>query len=149
AIDRSVPGQRRSSEWPSEHPTSASPQTIGAGPTARSERPRLRKTLGSPRCRWPCSDCSAIVGRVLWNPAAETLPRERLASLQLERLRQALRRQIEDVPLTRERLHAVGVHAAEDVATLDDVRRLPFTFKTDLREHYPFGLFAVPRDQVV
>jgi phenylacetate-CoA ligase len=86
---------------------------------------------------------------VLWNPEVETFPREQLASLQLERLRQTLRRQLESVPVVRERLHAVGVYAAEDVATLDDVQRLPFTYKTDLREHYPFGLFAVAPDQVV
>jgi phenylacetate-CoA ligase len=49
----------------------------------------------------------------------------------------------------RERLLAAGVRTAEDISTLDDLQRLPFTAKTDLREHYPFGLFAVPRDQVV
>ncbi len=86
---------------------------------------------------------------MLWNPEAETLSREQLASLQLERLRQTLRRQLEDVPVIRERLHAAGLHAAAEVSALDDLQRLPFTYKTDLREHYPFGLFAVPRDQIV
>ncbi len=86
---------------------------------------------------------------VLWNPDAETMPRERLAELQLERLRQTVRRQLEDVPAMRQRLQAAGVQAAEDIASLDDLSRLPFSHKTDLRDHYPFGLFAVPREQVV
>jgi phenylacetate-CoA ligase len=86
---------------------------------------------------------------VLWNPAVETLSREQLAGVQLERLRQTLRRQLEGVPVIRERLHAAGLDAAEDVSALDDLQRLPFTYKTDLREHYPFGLFAVPREQIV
>jgi phenylacetate-CoA ligase len=86
---------------------------------------------------------------VLWNPEAETLPRERLAALQLERLRQTIQRQLEHVPPMRDRLRDVGISSAQDVRSLDDLVRLPFTHKTDLREHYPFGLFAVPREQVV
>jgi phenylacetate-CoA ligase len=86
---------------------------------------------------------------VLWSPELETLSRDQLASLQLERLRHTLRRQLERVPLMRDRLRAAGVHSPEDVASLDDLQRLPFTRKTDLREHYPFGLFAVPREEVV
>jgi phenylacetate-CoA ligase len=49
----------------------------------------------------------------------------------------------------RERLREVGVHTAADITGLDDLRHLPFTRKTDLREHYPFGLFAVPPEKVV
>ena len=86
---------------------------------------------------------------MLWNPDLETLSREQLTSLQLERLRHTLGRQLERVPVMRERLNAAGVQSAEDLASLDDLRRLPFTHKTDLREHYPFGLFAVPRHEVV
>ena len=86
---------------------------------------------------------------MLWNPEAETLPRDRLASLQLERVRQTVRRQLDHVPVLRERLNVAGVTSPEDIRSLDDLRRLPFTRKTDLREHYPFGLFAVPREQVV
>lgn len=77
------------------------------------------------------------------------MPRERLASLQLNRLRQTIRRQLDGVPAMRERLHAVGVRAPEDLASLDDLQRLAFTHKTDLREHYPFGLFAVRREQII
>jgi phenylacetate-CoA ligase len=73
----------------------------------------------------------------------ETLPRERLLALQLERLRATLRSAYENVPLHRARLAACGA-APDDVASLDDVRRLPFTQKADLRDNYPFGLFARP-----
>jgi phenylacetate-CoA ligase len=73
----------------------------------------------------------------------ETLPRERLAALQLERLRATLRNAYEHVSLHRARLGQCGA-TPDDVASLDDVRRLPFTHKSDLRDHYPFGLFARP-----
>jgi phenylacetate-CoA ligase len=79
----------------------------------------------------------------------ETAPRERLRALQLERLRALVARLLDAVPVARERLHAVGVRAAEDIRALDDLPRLPFTVKADLREHYPFGLLAVPREQLV
>jgi phenylacetate-CoA ligase len=49
----------------------------------------------------------------------------------------------------RQRLSEAGVRSADDVRSLEDLNRLPFTHKSDLREHYPFGLFAVPREQVV
>jgi len=90
-----------------------------------------------------------LFGRVLWNREAETLSREALARLQLQRLRATIARQLESVPPIRERLVASGVRAAEDVASLDDLARLPFTTKADLRDHYPFGLFAVPREQLL
>ena len=85
----------------------------------------------------------------IWNSAVETLPRERLAALQLERVRETVGRLLADVAPMRERLHAAGVRAPDDVATLADLPRLPMTHKTDLREHYPFGLFAVPRPELV
>lgn len=80
---------------------------------------------------------------VFFDRAIETMPRERLAALQLERLRRTLQHARERVPLYRQRLEAMGVEA-DDVRTLDDVRALPFTYKSDLRDHYPFGLFARP-----
>jgi phenylacetate-CoA ligase len=85
----------------------------------------------------------------VWNPEAETLPRDRLQALQLDRLRQTIQRQLDHVPPMRERLHTAGVCDTRELKSLDDLPRLPFTHKTDLREHYPFGLFAVPRDQIV
>jgi phenylacetate-CoA ligase len=86
---------------------------------------------------------------VLWNRDAETMPRQRLQALQLERLRATITRLLDSVPPIQARLNAAGIRSADDIASLDDLARLPFTHKTDLREHYPFGLVAVPRDQVV
>jgi phenylacetate-CoA ligase len=79
----------------------------------------------------------------------ERAPRERLRELQLERLRALVARLLDAVPVTRDRLHAAGVRSARDVASLDDLRRLPFATKADLREHYPFGLMAVAREELV
>jgi phenylacetate-CoA ligase len=79
----------------------------------------------------------------------ETAPREQLEALQLERLRATVARLLSAVPIARERLNGAGIETAEDVASLDDVPRLPFTLKSDLREHYPFGLLAVPRDELI
>ncbi|HQU50953.1 MAG TPA: phenylacetate--CoA ligase, partial [Casimicrobiaceae bacterium] len=75
--------------------------------------------------------------------AIETMPRERLEALQLERLRGTVANAWSNVPLHRERMRAAGI-APDDIRTLDDVARLPFTVKTDLRDAYPFGLFARP-----
>ena len=73
----------------------------------------------------------------------ETMPREQLAELQLDRLRATVGHAAAHVPLHRARLNAAGVRA-EDLRSLSDVQRLPFTTKSDLRDHYPFGLFALP-----
>jgi phenylacetate-CoA ligase len=86
---------------------------------------------------------------MIWNVEAETQPRERLQALQLERLRATVGRLLRAVPPIRDRLRAAGVASEDDVRSLDDLRRLPFTQKADLREHYPYGLFAVPREEVV
>jgi phenylacetate-CoA ligase len=79
----------------------------------------------------------------------ETAPRERLESLQLERVRSTLGLLLGAVPPIRERLHAAGVHSPDDLRSLEELRDLPFTAKQDLREHYPFGLLAVPRERLV
>jgi phenylacetate-CoA ligase len=75
---------------------------------------------------------------------AETLPRERLERLQLKRLRATLKNAYDNVALHRERMQAAGIRP-RDVRSLEDVAQLPFTLKSDLRDHYPFGLFARPR----
>jgi phenylacetate-CoA ligase len=85
----------------------------------------------------------------MWNPETETLPREQLKSLQLGRLRATIDRLLTSVPSQRQRLHQAGVRRGVDLTSLDDLARLPFTQKADLRDAYPFGLFAVPREQVV
>ena len=77
--------------------------------------------------------------------AAETMPRERLAALQLERLRATVRNAYDNVPLHRRRLEHARI-APDDVRSLDDVAHLPFTVKSDLRDAYPFAMFARPRE---
>jgi phenylacetate-CoA ligase len=77
----------------------------------------------------------------------ETLPHADLTQLQLERLR-ALVARTARVPLHRDRLAAAGV-GPDGIRALDDLRRLPFTTKADFRDTYPFGLLAVPMDEVV
>jgi phenylacetate-CoA ligase len=83
---------------------------------------------------------------VIFEPDAETLPRERLRSLQTDRLRSLIDYVKERVPLYRKRLADAE---PEDIATLDDLRSLPFTRKDDLRDTYPFGMLAVPREQLI
>jgi len=77
----------------------------------------------------------------------DALPRPELEKLQLERLRETVRRVTEHVPFYREKFRAAGL-AAGDIRSLADLGRLPFTTKADLRDHYPFGLFAVPMADV-
>lgn len=84
----------------------------------------------------------------IWDKA-ETLPREELAALQLDRLRATVARVVSAQPHGAQRLAAAGIFAPEDVRSLDDLARVPFTGKTDLRAHYPFGLLAVPREELV
>src|SRR3972149_12057991 len=76
----------------------------------------------------------------------ETLDRGSLARLQLERLRSLVGRIARDVPFYRERLSG---GAPDDVDSLEALSGLPFTDKKTLRDNYPFGLFAVPRKEVV
>ncbi|QBE64403.1 phenylacetate--CoA ligase PaaK [Pseudoduganella lutea] len=78
----------------------------------------------------------------------ERASRDELQALQLERLKKTLRHAYENVPHYRAAFHAKGVHP-EDLRTLADLAKFPFTDKKTLRDNYPFGLFAVPREQVV
>lgn len=84
----------------------------------------------------------------IWNPEYETMPRSDLQALQLRRLRSTVAWVYERVPHYREELERRGVRP-KDIKTLDDVRGLPMTDKTALRDTYPFGMFAVPLEQVV
>jgi phenylacetate-CoA ligase len=85
----------------------------------------------------------------IWDAEVEAVPRERLRKLQLERLRTIVKRSLQGQPPIAARLAEAGISEAHEIASLDDLWRLPFTRKSDLRENYPFGLLAVPRDQVV
>ena len=81
---------------------------------------------------------------MIWNEARETMPRSSLQALQLELLRTQLRRAYDSVPFYRHSFRSRGIRP-EDVRSLDDLRLLPFTRKSDFRDNYPFGLLAVPR----
>jgi phenylacetate-CoA ligase len=84
----------------------------------------------------------------MFDCAAETMPRKPLIELQKQRLRQTLERAYAQVPHYRRRFDAAGVKPG-DLRTLADLERFPFTVKTDLRDNYPFGMFAVPREQLI
>jgi phenylacetate-CoA ligase len=83
-----------------------------------------------------------------WQPESECMDREELAQLQLERLESTLSRVYLNVPFYRKKFDEVGFNP-DDLRSLDDLRKLPFTTKNDLRENYPYGLFAVPLREVV
>ena len=85
---------------------------------------------------------------MLFNIKQETLPREDLEALQLRRLRDLCNRVYANVPFYRKRFDEIGITPA-DIKTLADLRLLPFTEKQDMRNHYPYGLFAVPRENIV
>jgi phenylacetate-CoA ligase len=84
---------------------------------------------------------------MLWNPEAETMERGRLREVQGARLREKVAYVAERVPFYRERFAAHGI-APEEVRSVADLPLLPFTTKSDLRDNYPFGLFAVPQSEV-
>ncbi|MEU5794491.1 phenylacetate--CoA ligase PaaK [Streptomyces sp. NPDC047813] len=79
--------------------------------------------------------------------AGERLGPEELRALQLERLRASLRHAYERVPFYRESFDKAGIRP-EDCRSLEDLARFPFTTKADLRENYPYGMFAVPRERI-
>jgi phenylacetate-CoA ligase len=84
----------------------------------------------------------------MFDRTAETMPREALTALQTRRLKRTLEHAYAHVPHYRSKLDAAGVKPA-DFTALADVARLPFTLKTDLRDNYPFRMFAVPRESLV
>ena len=79
--------------------------------------------------------------------AAERMSRDELEALQLSRLQETVRHAYANVPHYTRTFDAAGVHP-DDIRSLADVQKLPFTTKADLRENYPFGMFAVPRERV-
>jgi phenylacetate-CoA ligase len=84
----------------------------------------------------------------MWNQEIETMPRAELERMQAERLRKTVERVYHNVPFYRQKLDQAGIKP-EDIKTAKDVQKLPFTTKQDLRDNYPFGLFAVPQDEVI
>ena len=84
----------------------------------------------------------------MFDAAAETMPRAEIAKLQLRRLKASVKNAYDHVPFHRRRMQALGFEPG-DLKRLEDLAGLPFTLKTDLRDHYPFGLFARPRTELV
>lgn len=84
----------------------------------------------------------------IWNPERECMGREAREALQLERLQRQVRRAWNSLPYYAAKMRAAGV-TPDDIRSLDDVGRLPFTDKEDLRQHYPYGTFATPLREVV
>ncbi|MEM9968201.1 MAG: phenylacetate--CoA ligase PaaK [Pseudomonadota bacterium] len=77
----------------------------------------------------------------------EVASRDEISALQLTRMKWSLRHAYENVPFYKKSFDDAGVHP-DDLKSLQDLARFPFTVKQDLRAHYPFGMFAVPRDQI-
>jgi phenylacetate-CoA ligase len=85
---------------------------------------------------------------MIWNDEFETLPREAMEALQVKRLREQVDRVYATVPFYRAKLSEAGFKPG-DIRKLSDLAKLPFTTKIDLRDTYPFGMFAVPMERVV
>ena len=84
---------------------------------------------------------------MIWSKE-ETLPREEIEKIQLERLQETVARVYANVEPYRKKMDEAGIKP-EDVRSLDDLKRLPFVTKQDMRDNYPFGLFSVPKDKLV
>lgn len=84
----------------------------------------------------------------IWNPEFETMSRDQLEKLQAQRLREVAARVAAASPLYKKKF--AGAKASpDDIRSLDDIKRLPFTEKSDFRDNYPFGMFIVPQEDVV
>ena len=84
---------------------------------------------------------------MIWSKE-ETLPREEIQKIQLERLQETVNRVYDKVPAYRKKMDDAGI-TPSDIKTLEDLSRLPFVTKQDMRDNYPFGLFTVPKKDIV
>ncbi|MDT8903013.1 phenylacetate--CoA ligase family protein [Anaeroselena agilis] len=85
---------------------------------------------------------------MFWNKPIETMVRTELSAVQAARLRDTIERAYRQVPFYRSRMQAAGL-LPEDIASLEHIGKLPFTTKQDMRDNYPYGLFAVPLAEIV
>jgi len=85
---------------------------------------------------------------MIYNEEYETMPREALEAIQLRRLQSVVARVYNTVPFYKKRYDEAGIKP-DSIRTLDDLPKLPFTYKDNLRDNYPFGMFTVPMDNVV
>jgi len=83
-----------------------------------------------------------------WEPDIEKMPRDELAALQLQKLKEEIGFCLR-TPFYKKRLATVGIHSLDDIKTLDDLKRIPFTTKNDLREGFPYGFLSIPREEVI
>ena len=83
-----------------------------------------------------------------FSPEIETASRDYLHAIQSARLIKTVKRCYENIPFYKAKFDEMGLKP-EDIHSIDDIGKLPFTVKQDLRDHYPFGLFAVPREELV
>lgn len=83
-----------------------------------------------------------------WNQSRECMPREEMQKLQSERLIKTLKRVYHNVPYYRAKMQEKGVEP-DDIKSIEDLSKLPFTYKQDLRDNYPYGLFAAPMSEIV
>lgn len=85
---------------------------------------------------------------MIWNEYIECMSRDERVNLQSERLRKMVERLYSNVPFYRKKFQEAGISPA-DIKGIEDLPKLPFTYKQDLRDNYPFGLFAVPQSEIV
>ncbi len=85
---------------------------------------------------------------MIYDQQMETLPREEMKALQLKRLQETINRVYSKIPFYKEAFDKKNVDPLS-IQSLKDLRKLPFTVKKDLRNNYPFGLFAVSQDEIV
>ena len=85
---------------------------------------------------------------MIWNKEAECMSDDTKENLQLKRLKEAVENAYNNVPYYKKRLDGMNIKP-DDIKTLEDIEKLPFTTKDDLREAYPFEMFAVPRKEIV
>lgn len=84
----------------------------------------------------------------IWNPHFETMSRDKMRTIQTERLLETVERVYYNVPYYRAKMQEAGV-GPENIRSIDDLSKLPFTVKQDLRDNYPFSLFAVPMSEII
>jgi len=88
------------------------------------------------------------MSNLYYNKEIETMDREALKALQLIRYKKTIINALK-TPFYKERLNSVGIERAEDLKSLDDIKKIPFTTKEDLREAYPYGLMSADKKDVV
>ena len=102
----------------------------------------------SKECNYEEGKVLPLRNNLIWDKLNECMPREERKILQAKRLRDLVTRCYNNVPFYKRKFQELGI-TPDDIKSLNDLSRLPFTVKTDLRDNYPFGLFAVPLEDVV